>query len=44
MFLEAVVREGAEELTLRGEEEGATRTFIRTTILGDKKKMESHRS
>ena len=32
---DAVVREGADELTLRTEEEGLLRTFIDTTKLGD---------
>ena len=35
-FPEAVVREGADELTLRAEEEGAARTFIDTTSVGDR--------
>ena len=35
-FCEAVVREGADELTLRGEEEeGMLRTFVDTTNVGD---------
>ena len=34
-FPEAVVREGADELTLRPEEEGMLRTFIDTTDVGD---------
>ena len=34
-FPEAVVREGADELTLRPEEEGTLRTFIDTTDVGD---------
>ena len=34
-FREAVVREGADELTLRKEEEGMLRTFIDTTNVGD---------
>ena len=34
-FPEAMVREGPEELTLRAEEEGASRTFFKTTKAGD---------
>ena len=34
---EAVVREGADELTLRAGEEGALRTFIDPTNVGDKR-------
>ena len=33
-FLEAVVREGADELTLRTEAEGMLRTFTDTTDVG----------
>ena len=33
-ILEAVVREGKDELTLRRGEEGSQRTFINTTIVG----------
>ena len=40
-FPEAVVREGAVELTLRADEEGAVRTFIDTTNVGDKKRWGS---
>ena len=36
-FPEAVVREGADELTLRADEEGALRTFIVTTNVVNKK-------
>ena len=36
-FPGAVVREGADELTLRAHEEGAVRSFIDTTNVGDKK-------
>ena len=42
-FLEAVVREGSDELTLRADGEGALRTFIDTTNVGDKRDG-SHRS
>ena len=34
-FLEAVVREGRDVLTLRADEEGALRTLIDTTNVGD---------
>ena len=36
-FPEAVVREGADELTLRTEEEGILHTFIDTTDVGDRR-------
>ena len=36
-FPEAVAREGADELTLRAHEEGALRSFIDTTNVGDKR-------
>ena len=39
-FPEAVVREGADEQTLRADGEGALRTFIDTTNVGDKKRWE----
>ena len=35
-FPDAVVREGADELTLRKEEEGAVRSFIDTTEVGNR--------
>ena len=38
-FSEAVVREGADELTPRAEEEGALRIFIDTKDLGDSVKF-----
>ena len=41
-FLEAVVQEGADELTLRAEEEGMLRTFIDTTNVGDKRWKSPH--
>ena len=34
-FLEAVVREGAEEMTLKRDEEGMLRTFVNTTNVKD---------
>ena len=40
-FQEAVVREVADELTLRANEEGALRTFVDTTNVGDKKDGEN---
>ena len=36
-FPEAVVREGADGLTLRADEEGALRTLIDTANVGDKR-------
>ena len=40
-FPEAVVCEGAEELTLRRGEEGGQRTFIATTHVGGGQQMET---
>ena len=37
-FLEAVVREGTDELTLRREEESVLRTFVDTTKSGRQKR------
>ena len=37
-FPEAVVCQGADELTLRREEEGIVRTFINTTQVGDNRR------
>ena len=42
-FLEAMVREGADELTLRAEEERMLRTFIDTTDVGDSKRRATSR-
>ena len=42
-FLEAVVREGADELTLRADEKDTLRTFIDTTNVGERKDG-NHRS
>ena len=36
-FPGAVIREGADELTLRAHEEGVMRTFIDTANVGDQK-------